>query len=380
MTDPRRRLLCLGTLAGGLAPLWARAAEPGVSAHEVVLGQIIALSGPLAGITLDIVNAATAWFNGVNERGGVHGRKVRLVTLDDGYVPANSVKAARQLVEEEQAFAILNMTGTGNVAAILPLLEKERMPLFGPITGADALRTTNAPVFHLRASYADETEKIVQHLTTLGIQRIAVAYLENGFGQDGLAGMEKALARRGLKLYARASIQPDASDVARAVQDVFHTRPEAVVLLTTGRATVEFVKRYNAERKGMKFYALSVMGSQATLKALGPDGVGMVVTSVVPFPWSNSNPAAREYRAAMQKAGYENLSFIGFEAYLNAKAVTEGLRRAGRALTRQGFVNALAAMHHVNLGGFELGYAKGSREGSRFVELTIVGPGEKFTK
>ena len=108
--------------------------------------------------------------------------------------------------------------------------------------------------------------------------------------------------------------------------------------------------------------------------------VGVVVTSVVPFPWSASNPAAREYRAAMQKSGYDNLSFIGFESYLNAKAMTEGLKRAGRDLTRTRFINALDSMKQVNLGGFEVGFSRESHQGSRFVELTIIGPGEKFTK
>ncbi|WP_158290054.1 ABC transporter substrate-binding protein [Ramlibacter sp. WS9] len=378
--DRVRRMLCLAGFAACLAPGLARAAEAGVSDKEIVVGQIIALTGPLAGITPDIVNGAAAWFASANEKGGVHGRKVRLATLDDGYVPANSVKAARQLIEEDQAFAILNMTGTGNVAAVLPMLEKERMPLFGPITGADSLRHPLMPsVFHIRASYGDEAEKIVQHLSTVGIKRISVVYLDNGFGKDGLAGMEKAMQKRSLKIYSSAAVQQDASDVGKAVTALHDTRPEVIVMITTGKATVDFIKKYNAVRKGTQFYALSVMGTQSTLRALGPDGVGVVVTSVVPFPWS-ANPAAREYRAAMQKAGYENLSFMGFESYLNAKAMTEGLRRAGRDLTRAKFINALEGMKQLNLGGFEVGFSKDSHQGSKFVELTIIGPGEKFTK
>ncbi|MEP6826067.1 MAG: ABC transporter substrate-binding protein, partial [Ramlibacter sp.] len=224
------------------------------------------------------------------------------------------------------------------------------------------------------------TEKMVQHLTTLGIQRISVVYLDNGFGKDGMAGLEKAMQRRSLKLYSSAAVQPDASDVDKAVNALQDTRPEVIIMLTTGRATVEFIKKYNAVRKGMRFYTLSVMGAQPTLRALGADGVGVVVTSVVPFPWNQSNPAAKEYRSAMEKAGYSNLSFIGFEAYLNAKAMTEGLRRAGKDLTRARFVAALEGMKRVNLGGFEVGFDKDSRQGSRFVELTIIGPNEKFTK
>jgi branched-chain amino acid transport system substrate-binding protein len=372
----------LGVAIGMAAPL-AQATEAGIADKEIAIGQIIALTGPLADITPDIVNGAQAWFNVVNEKGGVNGRKVRLVTVDDGYVPANTVKAAHQLIDEDRVFALLNVTGTGNVAAIMPLLDQEKppMPLFGPITGADQLRDpamTN--LFHIRASYGDEVEKIVQHLSTLGIQRISVVYLDNGLGKSGLAGVQKAMDKRSMKIYSSASVQQDASDIDKAVTALHDSRPEVIIMITTGKATVDFIKKYNAQSKGMRFYSLSVMGTQATLRALGADGVGVVVTSVVPFPWSQSIPAAKEYRAAMQKSGFTNLSFIGFEAFLNAKAMTEGMRRAGRDLTRPRFVAALEGMKQVNLGGFEVGFSKSSHQGSRFVELTIIGPGEKFTK
>lgn len=376
-----RRSACLAGLAAALGPWGGEAAAGGVSEREIVLGQIIDLTGPLARVTPDIVNAAQAWFDGVNRQGGLHGRAVRLVTLDDGYVPANSVKAVRKMIDEVQAFALLNMTGTGNVTAVQPLLDKAGLPLFGPITGAENLRTpTGAAIFHLRASYADEIEKIVAHLDTLRQRRIAMVYLDNGFGQDGLASMQKALARRGMRLHAQASMRPDASDADVAVQMLHESRPDAVVLVTTGKATVDFVQRYNAVGRGMRFYALSVMGSQATVQALGPDGVGMVVTSVVPLPWSRSVVAAQEYRAAMQRSGFGNLSFGGFEAFLNAKAMTEGLRRAGRELTVARFIQALESMGKVDLGGFEIGFAKGSREGSRFVELTYIGRDGRFMR
>lgn len=378
MSTLTRRGLMVAAVAGALAPAWAHA-EAGVSEREIVLGQIVALTGPLAGITDDIVNAANAWFAGVNDRGGIHGRKVKLVTLDDGYVPANSIKAARQMIEEEQAFALLNMTGTGNVAAVLPMLDKEKLPLFGPITGADSLRKGTPNLFHIRASYGDEAEKIVQHLSTVGIHRISAVYLDNGFGKDGLAGLEKAMAKRSLKLHSSAAVQQDASDVDKAVASLQASQPDVIVMVTTGKATVDFIKKYNAAKKGMRFYALSVMGTQSTLRALGADGVGVVVTSVVPFPWS-ANPAAREYRNAMQKAGYSNLSFMGFEAYLSAKALTEGLKRAGPKLTRVKFTEALEGMHKLDLGGFEVGFSKENHQGSHFVDLTIIGPGEKFTR
>jgi ABC-type branched-subunit amino acid transport system substrate-binding protein len=355
----------------------------GVTEREIVLGQSLGLSGPLAELAPDITNAAKAYFDSVNEKGGVHGRKIRTVILDDGYQAANTVRAVRQLVADEQVFALYNLTGTANVAAVLPMLAQENppVPVIAPITGADAVRQpVMANVFHIRASYADEIEKLVQHLTTVGIRRIGVLWINNGMGQDGLASVEKAMQKRGIQPHAAASIQPDGSDTDKAVAALHDRRPEVVVMITTGVATVRFIKTYNKVRTGMRFYALSVMGTQSTVRALGADGVGVVVTSVVPFPWSQSSPLAREYRTAMQKAGYDNLSFLGFEAYINAKVLVEGLRRAGRDLTRTRFVQALESTRHLNLGGFEVGYGAQARQGSRFVELTIIGKGERFTR
>lgn len=378
----KRFLLGLLGLAATLAWNGVRA-ESGVTDKEIVIGQSLGLTGPLAQLAPDIVNGSKVYFDAVNEKGGVFGRRIRVVTLDDAYQPANTVKTVRQLIDADQVFALFNLTGTANVAAILPALEREKspVPLFAPFTGADLIRVPPLNhVFNIRASYADETEKMVQHLSTIGVQRIGVLWLNNGFGKDGLAGVEKAMHKRALKLYANAAIQPDASDVDKAVAALHDTRPEVIVMITTGVPTVSFIKAYNKVRKGMRFYTLSVMGTQATLRALGPDGVGVVVTSVVPFPWSQSHPVAKEYRAAMQKAGHDNLSFLGFESYINARVLVEGLKRAGKDLTRTRFVSALENMKQLNLGGFEVSFGKESRQGSRFVELTYIGSNEKFTK
>ncbi len=370
-------------LALGLALPAAHATEAGVTDTEVLIGQPSPLTGPLADLAPDILNATKAYFDGVNEKGGVHGRKLRMLVIDDGYVVDNTVKVVKHMLDKEPVFALMNMTGTSNVAAVLPLLEKANppLPLIAPFTGADLMRLPPINhVFNIRASYGDETEKIVQHLTTLGTKRIAVLWSNNGFGKDGLAGVEKALEKRGMKVYANAPIEQNASDTDKAVAALHDSRPEVVVMITAGAPTVSFIKAYNKVRKGMQFYTLSVMGNQATLRALGPDGVGVVVTTVVPFPWDVTHPLAREYRAAMQKSGFTNLSFLGFESYINAKVLVEGLRLAGKDLTRRKFVDAMANLKRLDMGGFSVGFGKELRQGSRYVGLTIVSPGEKFTK
>jgi ABC-type branched-subunit amino acid transport system substrate-binding protein len=375
--------LVLGVALGTGMPV-AYAAEAGVSDQEIVLGQSLGLTGPLAQMAPDIANAAKAYFDTVNARGGIYGRKIRSVVLDDGYDPATTQKMVRRLLDEEHVFALYSLTGTANVLGVLPMLAKENppVPMFAPFTGADAIRNPVVEnVFHVRASYADEIEKLVQHLTIIGVKRIGVLWMNNGMGKDGMAGIDKAMQKRAMRPHSMVSIQPDGSDADKAAAALLETQPEVIIMITAGAPTVSFIKSYNKIRKGMRFYTLSVMGTQSTLRALGPDGVGVVVTSVVPFPWSNSNPLAKEYQVAMRKAGYDNLSFLGFESYINAKVLVEGLKRAGKDLTRPKFVSALESMKTLNLGGgFELGFSKESHQGSHFVDLTIISPGERFTK
>ncbi|MBK6591247.1 MAG: ABC transporter substrate-binding protein [Burkholderiales bacterium] len=383
MNSRARVFVVLVGLLMCLLAFTAKASEIGVSDQEIVLGQSLGITGPLAQIAPDIVNGGKAYFDAINSTGGIYGRKIRSVVLDDGYDPARTLKTARQLIEDDKAFALYNFTGTANVAAILPMLanEAQPVPLVGPLTGADGIRNPRMDnVFHVRASYEDELEKLVEHLTTVGIKRLGVLWINNGMGKDGMAGIEKAMKKHGVTSYASVSIQPDGSDAEKAIASLRETQPAAIIMITTGTATVSFIKGFNKVQKGMRFYALSVMGTQSALKALGPDGIGVVVTTVVPFPWSNRNALAKEYQSAMRKAGYDNLSFLGFEAYINAKVIAEAIRRAGKDLTRAKFNSSMESMRDLNLGGFHLSFNKNQHQGSRFVELAIIRDGERFTK
>jgi branched-chain amino acid transport system substrate-binding protein len=151
-------------------------------------------------------------------------------------------------------------------------------------------------------------------------------------------------------------------------------------LITAGRPTFEFIKSYNKARRGVQFYTLSVMGASANIKALGKDGVGVVVASVVPFPWSQAHPLVKEYQSAMQKIGLTDYSFVSFESYINARVLGAAIERTGKNLTRSGLVNAAENMRQVSLGGFNVGFGKDSRQASKHVELTIIGANGKFIK
>lgn len=381
MWNKREFIAGMGAMA--LAPWGLAQAAQGVTDSEIIIGQSLDLSGPLAQMAPDMQRAVQTYFDGVNAQGGVHGRRLRLLTLDDGYRPDATVKNVHKLIDEN-VFALCNLTGTANVAAILPLLAKENppLPLISPFTGADLIRDPAIEhVFNIRASYSDEVEKLVQHLSTIGVPRIALLWTDNAFGKDGLAGAQESMRKRGQQLHADASIAPDLSNLAQAVQKLSAAEPNSIIMITAGAPTVSFIKAYRKVNRATRFYTLSVMGTQATLRALGDDGVGVVVTTVVPFPWSQSLPLAREYRQALEKNGFkDNVSFIGLETYINAKVLVEGLRRAGKDLTRQRFISALESIRRLDIGGFEVDYGKGVRQGSKFVDLTYIGQGEKFTR
>ncbi len=376
------RLSCYALgLAAALMVSGACAAEPGVTDKEILIGQSLGLTGPLAELGADIASGARAYFDGINEKGGIHGRRIKLVTMDDSYQVATTVKNVQKMVDEDRVFALFNIMGTPNSAAILPLVEKGDIPFFSPFTGAEVTRTPLMPkVFNIRASYRDETEKMVQHLSTVGVQRVSVVYQANSFGKDGLAGVEAAMARRSMTPYSVASIETSAADAEKAANTLHDTRPGAIILITAGKPTFEFIKAYNRLRRGMHFYTLSVMGAQANIRALGSDGVGVMVTSVVPFPWSQTHPLAREYQSAMQQIGLRDYSFVSFESYINSRVLGEAIQRAGKELTRTKLVSAAEGMTQLSFGGFDINFGKNSRQASRFVDLTIIGANGRFTK
>jgi ABC-type branched-subunit amino acid transport system substrate-binding protein len=362
-------------------PGGALSADPGVSSDTLLIGQSGALTGPLGEFGREMVNGTQAYLATVNIRGGVHGRRVKLVTLDDGYSTPRTVENVKRLIEADKVFLLYNIVGTANNEAILPLLVQHRIPAIAPLTGADSVRVpANALLFNIRASYRDETEKMVEHMATVGIQKIGVVYQNNAFGKAGLAGIENAMAKRGLKPIVRASVENDASDTAKAVQTISSADPVAVAVLTGGKPSFEFIKQYNGARKGTPLYALSVLGSQSTVNALGADGVGVAVAQVVPFPWNSTIPVVNEYQKAMASAGHKELSFLSLEAFINAKVMVEALRRAGKNLTRERFVAGMESIHDLDLGGYFVTYGAGQRQGSTYVELTMIGRNGRFMK
>lgn len=352
-----------------------------VVGDEILFGKTSSLSGPLSEIGVDATAATNAYFDYINAQGGIHGRKLRLLTLDDSYSTEKGVANAKQLIEKEKAFALLNMAGTPTNKALLPIIAEAGIPSIGPYTGSDIVRTPhNRLIFNIRAGYADELAAIVDHLEIRGIKRIAVVHQNNAFGKEGLAGLEKAVAKYNMEVHAAAPLEANGSDAEKAAATLAKSQPQAVVMITTGKSSVDFIKAYNRIATGMQFFTISVMGTQAGVTALGKDGAGVVVSQVAPYPFSATSGIVREYQRVMNKMGVKNRSFASMEGFITAKVVVEGLRRAGKDLTRESFIKALESIGKWDMDGYMIHFSPTNHNGSRYVELTAISRDGRFLR
>jgi ABC-type branched-subunit amino acid transport system substrate-binding protein len=322
-----------------------------------------------------------AYFNFVNAQGGVHGRKIELTTLDDGYEPARTVPNTKELIEKHRVFALIGYVGTPTSIAAAPLFTEARVPFFGPFTGAEALRQPfNRYIFHVRASYYDETDKIVEQVVATGGKNIAVFYQDDAYGQAGLKGVELAMQKRGLKVSGLGTVERNTLKVEKAVEVIHKAAPDAVVMVGAYAACAEFIRQMKKAGSATQFYNVSFVGSKALADALGADGVGVAISQVVPFPWGTSVPAVKEYQTLSAKAGNTDYNFSAIEGFLVAKVFVEGLRRTGKSPTRDSFISTVEKMQDVDVGGFFVTYSPKSHAGSKFVDLTIIARDGKFLR
>ena len=380
MRNARRRF-CQGLAAASLLPAAARAqrAQP-ITPKSIVLGQSAALSGPVAELGTQMSAGVQAYFKQVNLSGGVEGRPIALRVRDDEYDAVRAAQNTRDFLEKDEVFALIAYVGTPTSAAALPIFTKAGVPFFGALSGAEVLRNPfNRYVFNLRASFEDETERIVEQLASTGAKEIAMFYQYDAYGQAGLKTVEQALARRSMKLSARATAGRGAVDLAIAAASVISaSKPDAVIMIAGYALVAGFVREMKRAGFAGPLYNLSLVGSRALAEALGEEGHGVAISQVVPDPWNSAAPIVREYQALLRASGTQQYCFAGLEGFLVAKAFTEGLRRTGRELTRERFIAALETMSDVDLGGFVVNFSPSNHNGSRFVDLTMISRGGRF--
>lgn len=357
------------------------AAQAQDSSGVIRLGQTTALSGPLGELGQALVQGAKSYLQQVNVREGVHGRKIELISLDDAYDAKKALNNLNVLLGEKDVFALFNCLGTPIVEAILPKVTEVGIPFFAPYTGALVARPKQRNVFNIRPSFADEAVKLVQHLSTMGINRIGLVYHNNAFGREVYEGARLAMEKYKITLSSAATVENTGADAAMAATKLLGYLPQAVVMGLAGKPTVDFVKAVRRQHKGLSLYALSILGASSTLKSLGDDGVGIIVSQVVPSPTSTSVAVVRDYQQAWIESGTTlEMSHVGLEGYINARVFIEALRRAGPKPTREGFIDATWDLKRLDLGGFELSPTEPGRNASRFIEMTMVNRQGRFIK
>ncbi|WP_440108261.1 ABC transporter substrate-binding protein [Acidovorax sp. BL-A-41-H1] len=349
---------------------------------SIRIGQSTALTGPLGELGSAMHQGAKAAFAAINARGGVNGRSIELVTQDDTYDVTKAVANVDAFLADRDTFALFNCMGTPMIEAMLPKVIDSGMPFFAPFTGAQVSRVKTARnVFNIRASYGDEAEKLVQHLATIGIRRIGMVYQNNAFGKEVYGAARQSIERLKLPEALSVTVESNASDAGAAATKLAGANLEAIVIGLAGKPTLEFVKAFRAQQRGVTLYALSVMGTAATVKALGPDATGMAISQVVPLPSHVVMPVVRDFQAAWKASGATaDASHLALEGYINARVFAEALQRAGRNPTRAGFIDAMWNLKKWDLGGFEINASTPERNASRFVELTLVGRDGRFLR
>jgi ABC-type branched-subunit amino acid transport system substrate-binding protein len=350
-------------------------ALPSVRAQgeRILLAQSAPFTGPSAQLGIQFHNGARLYFDQVNAQGGIHRKPVEIVKMDDGYEPDRCVENTRKLLADDPV-ALFAYVGTPTSLAALPLATAARTPFFAPFTGAMGLREPfNRFAFHLRASYNDETALIVNQLVQLGRSKVAVFHQNDAYGKAGLDGVNLALAAHNSKPIGAATVERNSVDVAAAVRILVALRPDAIVQIGSYKACAAFIKAAKAAGYGGLFYNVSFVGTQALADELGKDGLGVVVSQVVPSPYNPARAIAREFVDAVRKGGGEHKpNFSSMEGYLAAKVMADALRRGPAKPTRETVVTSLEALGMSSYGGFNVSFSGNDHVASRFVELSML--------
>lgn len=370
---PRQLRYLLAVSACLLLPALAARAEPGVSAQEVRLGMVNALSGPAAGLGSGMRAGAEAYFARVNAAGGVNGRHITLVSLDDGYEPARSAVSTRRLIDSGEIFALFGYVGTPTSRAALPLIQRAQVPYLFPFTGAMALRMpVHKWVFNVRASYIDETEEMVARLSQdLGVRKVALLMQDDSFGETVKSGLAGALAKRDLQIVGEARIQRNSLAVEAAVDALKQQQPEAVFFVGTYKQLVAAIRQARKTGLNSRFVTVSFIGTENFVAEAGRDGNGVYITQVLPSPQDVSLPLVARYQADM---GPGEIGYTSLEGYVGAAIFVKALQGAGQQPSRESLV---AALKHLNtdLGGFKVEFSPSDHQGSDAVFLTRVQDG-----
>jgi branched-chain amino acid transport system substrate-binding protein len=373
--SPVGRRAVLATLAATVAaPSLVRAQKA-----DLIIGQSAPTSGFMASAMQGVLAGEQLAFDEVNKKGGINGRGIKLVILDDGFDPKRSLDNARTLVEQQGAVALFGFAGTAQTAAVLPYITEKRVPLISIYSGSPALRVKpNRYFFTTQASYADELVKMTRNLVSTQNTKIAIVYQDNEFGKLLQPLAEKIIMAEGGTVVASRALANTGADAVAVAQSLAAFQPQGIIMLVAGPAVVAYVKA-NRSTLAVPIYTLSLSVNIAVLNALGDDARGLAISRATPYPWNGITPLPKAFAAQMQRVG-KPLDYDHYVGYINGRILIEGLRKAGSNITSESLTLGMEKLNKIDLGGYRLNYDAQNHHGSNFVEITIVGPGGKFIR
>lgn len=376
---PLARLIAI--LAAGCLTSFAATAEQGITDREVAFAQVAALEGPAAALGQGMRLGIQAAFEEANRAGGIHGRRITLTSVDDGYEPGRSVDAVREIIAQDAHIGLIGPVGTPTTKATQPIATAADIPMIGPFTGAGFLRNPALKnVVNVRQTYGAETEAWIEYLVDgLGFKDIAILYQDDGFGRVGRAGVLSAMEERGMMPIAEGTYMRNTTAVKTALLKIRKNQPEAVVMVGAYRPVAAFIRLARSLGMDSVFVNISFVGSRALERELGPVGKGVIISQVVPSPWDASIPLVADYQAALSETDTNaEPDFVSLEGYMVGRVALHALQAAGRDVTRGSYLNALANLGVVDLGGVVLTYGPGDNQGAEDVFLKRIGDRGSF--
>lgn len=353
----------------------AQALTPGVTAKSIKFGQSAAYAGPASALGSGMRDGLNAAFAEINASGGIAGRNLELVGYDDGYEPEKAIANTQKLIGEDQVFALIGEVGTPTSKAVVPIAQEAKVPFVGPFTGAEFLRNPfTKGVVNVRASYFQETEALVERLTTdLGHTKIAAFYQNDSYGKAGLAGIQRALDKRGMTLAGEGTYERNTTAVKGALLSLRKAQPESIIMIGAYKPVAEFIKLAGRMKIDAVFANVSFVGSKALSAELGDAREGVLISQVVPFPWDADIPVVAQYQKAM--AAYQpdfEPGFVTLEGYIVGRLAIEALQRMNGEITRASFVDTIHQSGAFDMGGVSLEYGPQDSQGMEPVFLTRI--------
>ncbi|MGE8318469.1 MAG: ABC transporter substrate-binding protein [Comamonas sp.] len=364
------RLASAAALA--LAASFVHAAE-----GDIVIGASLPLSGFNAAVGQEALKVTNAYFEAVNNAGGIAGRPLRLEALDDRFDPAIAAQNVRKLASEGKAVAVFNCFGTATCNEAAPAANAGGIPLVGGLAGGGAMREQPGRfVFNVRAGTRQEIQHMVQHMQTIGYQNIALVYQDDAFGRSGKQAAGTVFAASKVQPVAELALSIDGSDAAKVAQSLAALPlVHGVVVVASTPGTAKLILAARQAGLTAQFYNLAAQANPVMVKSLGERRSGVVFTTLVPNPWKKHVPVAGDYQKTLGQADY---SYLGMEVFINAQVLVEGLRKAGRGVSRDSLREALESMGERRYGSLSIRYAPDNHMGSQYVGLTMINRAGEF--